>query len=111
MKFQVIGKNIELTDAIKGHLDNKINKIFPNADESTGVRISLCVEKHRHIANVTIKTNGVTLHACDETEDLYTSMDSVLKKIEKHLKKHKTRAQDIKIKRGFETKKELITNI
>ena len=28
MKFQVIGKNIKLTDAIKGHLDNKINKIF-----------------------------------------------------------------------------------
>ena len=58
MKFQVIGKNIKLTDAIKGHLDNKINKIFPNADESTGGRISLCVGKHRHIAHVTIKTNG-----------------------------------------------------
>jgi putative sigma-54 modulation protein len=105
MKFQVIGKNIELTDAIKGHLDNKINKIFPNADESTGARISLCVEKHRLIAHVTIKTNGVTLHACDETEDLYTSMDSVLKKIEKHLKKHKARAHDLKIKSGFETRK------
>ena len=105
MKFQVIGKNIKLTDAIKGHLDNKINKIFPNEDESTGVRISLCVEKHRHIADVTIKTNGVTLHACDETEDLYTSMDRVLKKIKKHLKKHKTRAQDLKIKSGFEIKK------
>ena len=105
MKFQVIGKNIKLTDAIKGHLDNKINKIFPNADESTGVRISLCVKENRHIADVTIKTNGVTLHACDETEDLYTSMDGVLKKIEKHLKKHKARAQDLKIKSGFEIKK------
>ena len=87
MKFQVIGKNIKLTDAIKGHLDNKINKIFPNEDERTGVRISLCVEKHRHIANVTIKTNGVTLHACDETEDLYTSMDGVLKKNRETFKK------------------------
>ena len=56
MKFQVIGKNVELTDAIKSHLDNKINKIFPNADESTDVRISLCVEKYRHIADVTVKT-------------------------------------------------------
>jgi ribosome-associated translation inhibitor RaiA len=32
-------------------------------------------------------------------------MDGVLKKIEKHLKKHKTRAQDLKIKSGFEIKK------
>ena len=80
MKFQVIGKNVELTDAIKSHLDNKINKIFPNADESTDVRISLCVEKYRHIADVTVKINGATLHTGDETEDLYTSMDSVLKK-------------------------------
>ena len=105
MKFQVIGKNIKLTDAIKGHLDNKINKIFPNADERTDVRISLCVEKYRHIADATVKTNGVTLHAGDETKDLYTSMDSVLKKIEKHVKKHKARAQDLKIKSGFEIKK------
>ena len=105
MKFQVIGKNVELTDAIKSHLDNKINKIFQNADESTDVRISLCVKKHRYIADVTVKTNGVTLHAGDETEDLYTSMDSVLKKIEKHLKKYKARAQDLKIKSGFEIKK------
>ena len=58
MKFQVIGKNIELTDAIKGHLDNKRNKMIPNADESTGGGISLCVGKHRHIAHVTIKING-----------------------------------------------------
>ena len=54
MKFQVIGKNVELTDAIKSHLDNKINKIFPNADESTDVRISLCVKKHRYIAHVSV---------------------------------------------------------
>ena len=60
MRFQVNkGRNIELTDAIKGHLDNKINKIFSNADESTGGgHISLCVGKHRHTAHVTIKTNG-----------------------------------------------------
>ncbi len=111
MEFHVVGKNIELTDAIKGHLDSKINKIFQDTDESTNVRISLCVEKHRHIADITVITNGVTLHAGDETEDLYTSIDSVLKKIDKHLKKHKARAQDIKIKRSFETKKELIANI
>ena len=47
---------------------------------------------------------GVTLHARNETENLYTSMDSVKKK-EKHLKKHKARAQDLKIKSGFEIKK------
>ncbi|SVE43405.1 uncharacterized protein METZ01_LOCUS496259, partial [marine metagenome] len=37
MKFHVVGKNIELTDAIKGHLDSKINKIFQDTDESTNV--------------------------------------------------------------------------
>ena len=45
--------------------------------KAPGGRISLCVGKHRHTAHVTIKTNGVTLHAPDETEDLNTSMDSV----------------------------------
>jgi len=72
MKFQVIGKNIELTDAIKGHLDNKINKIFPNADESTGVRISLCVEKHRHIAELLLKQMGLRcMHAMRQKTSIH----------------------------------------
>ena len=100
MKLTVTGRNVDITDAIKNHLDSKIKKIFQGMGESTDVHVSFHVEKHRHMAQVTVKTKGFTAHASEETDDLYITMDSVLEKIEKQLKKHKDRAQDQKIKKG-----------
>ena len=46
-------------------------------------------------------------YAKEETTNLYTTLDSVLEKIEKQLKKHKEREQDQKIKNGTEVKNNL----
>ena len=107
MKQIITGRNIEITDAIKNRLDRKINKTFHGIGENTDIRVSLYVEKHRHMAEVTVKTKGFTAHANEETDDLYITMDSVLEKIEKQLKKHKRREQDQKIKNGAELKNNL----
>ena len=98
MKIHLVGKNIELTDAIKDHLNHKINKNFQSLDLNAELRVSLCVEKNRHIVHAIFKTNGVVLYADDETKDLYASMDSVLKKLAKNLKKRKARNQNTKFK-------------
>ena len=107
MRLKVTGRNIEVTDSIKNHLNCKMNKTFQGMSESTDVHVSLHVEKYRHIAEVTVKAEGFIIHANEETEDLYITMDSVLEKIDKQLKKHKERAQDLKIKHGTEIKNKL----
>ena len=104
MKLTVTGRNIEVTEAIKHHLDSKIDKTFQGMGENTDIHVSLHVEKHRHVAEVTLKTKGFTAHADMETDDLYITVDSVLQKIEKQLKKHKGREQNKKIKNGAEAK-------
>ena len=107
MRLTVTGRNIEITNAIKNHLDSKVNKAFQGLSDSTDVHVSLHVEKHRHMAEVTVKANGFTVHADEETSDLYITMGRVLEKIGKQLKKHKERTQDLKIKNGFEAKHKL----
>ena len=107
MKLTVTGRNIEITDAIKSHLDSKIYKTFQGMSESMEVRVSFNVEKHRHMADVTVKAKGFIAHADEETGDLYLTMDSVLGKIEKQLKKHKGREQHQKLKNGFVAKNNL----
>ena len=73
--------------------------------EVTSIHISLNIEKKRHIAEVTVVlSKGRVFHATDMTDDLYMSMDGVLKKIEKHLKKIKGRRQQLKIKNGLAAK-------
>ena len=104
MKLTVTGRNIEITDGIRNHLNDKIDKTIADLGEAADVHVALSVEKHRHFAEVTVKTKGFTLHSQDETEDLYTSMDKALEKMEKQLRKHKEKAKDVSIKQGSSLK-------
>lgn len=109
MKLTVTGRNIEITDAIKDHLDNKIRKTIEEFGEKADVHVALLVEKHRHFAEITVKTKGFTVHGEEETDNLYTAMDNALIKIEKQLRKHKERAKDLRIKKGVEEKKKQLS--
>ena len=104
MKLTVTGRNIEITDGIRNHLNDKMDKTIADLDEAADVHVALSVEKHRHFAEVTVKTKGFTLHSQDETEDLYTSMDKALEKMEKQIRKNKEKAKALRIKQGSQSK-------
>ncbi|MDC1123412.1 ribosome-associated translation inhibitor RaiA [Nitrospinaceae bacterium] len=104
MKLTVTGRNIEITDGIRNHLNDKIDKTIADLGEAADVHLALSVEKHRHFAEVTVKTKGFTLHSQDETEDLYTSMDKALEKMEKQIRKNKEKAKALRIKQGSQSK-------
>jgi putative sigma-54 modulation protein len=104
MKLTVTGRNIDITDGIRDHLHKKMEKTIQELGEKADIHVALLVEKHRHFAEITVKTKGFTVHSQDETDDLYASMDSALLKIEKQLRKHKDRAQDLRMKEGSQSK-------
>ena len=104
MKLTVTGRNIEITDGIRNHLNDKMDKTIADLGEAADVHVALSVEKHRHFAEVTVKTKGFTLHSQDETDDLYTSMDKALEKMEKQIRKNKEKAKALRIKQGSQSK-------
>ncbi len=104
MKLTVAGRNIEITDGIREHLQSKMDKTIHDLGEEADVHVALSVEKHRHFAEVTVKTRGFSVHSTEETDDLYASMDNALIKIEKQLKKHKEKAQALRHKKGPQSK-------
>ncbi len=108
MKITVTGRNIEITDAIRDHLNNKMNKTIKDLGEVADVHVALAVEKHRHFAEITVKTKGFSVHSEEETSDLYTSMDNALSKVEKQIRKHKDRAKDLRNKQGVAEKNQLL---
>jgi len=101
MKLNVTGKKLKVTAGIRDHLNNKISKTITDLDETTDVHITLSVTKHRHFAEITLKSKGITLHSHEETKDLYTSIDKALEKIEKQLRKHRDKAQEVRLKQDF----------
>jgi putative sigma-54 modulation protein len=107
MKLTVTGRNIDITDAINDHLERKMQKTIQELGEKADVHVALSVEKHRHFAEITVKTKGFTVHSEEETSDLYQAMDNALVKIEKQLRKHKDRAKDLQIKQASAVKNKL----
>ena len=98
MKLTVTGRKIEITDGIRDHLSNKINKTIGALDKASDVHIALSVEKYRHSVEITLKTKGLTLHSHEETKDLYASIDKALEKMEKQLRKNQDKAKAIRFK-------------
>jgi putative sigma-54 modulation protein len=107
MKLTVTGRNIEVTNGIREHLKNKMDKAIYELGEETDVHVALSVEKHRHFAEVTLKTKGFSLHSSEETDDLYISIDNAVIKIEKQLRKHKDKTQKLRNKKGSQSKEKI----
>ncbi|MCF8720776.1 ribosome hibernation-promoting factor, HPF/YfiA family [Nitrospina gracilis] len=104
MKLTVSGRQLKITQAIEDHLQQKLNKVLRNIDDSADVHVALAVEKHRHFAEITLKEKGITAHSEAETDDLYQAMDQAIEKIEKQVSKHWEKIKSKKLKKSQEEK-------
>lgn len=91
MRFQIRGKNIQVTDALKQHVEKRLGKMDKYFDTPPEAIVTLLVEKERHRVEVTIPVNGYILRGEEESMDMYSSVDQVLEKLERQMKKYKTR--------------------
>jgi putative sigma-54 modulation protein len=107
MKLTVTGRKIEITQAIRDHLNHKMEKTIKDLEDHADVHVALAVEKYRHFSEITIKTKGFTIHVEDETTDLYTSIDNALVKAEKQLRKHKDKQKDLLLKKAAAEKNKI----
>ena len=95
MNLTVAGRNFEITDAIKKFLEKRIAKKGDRLYDNANIHFSFYVDKNRHMAEATVKQKDLTTRAKDETRDLYLTVDNVLGKVEKQLRKHKSRTQNL----------------
>ena len=93
MRIKVSGKNIELTNALRERVEKKLSKFEKYFNPDTEANATLTVEKNRHIIEVTIPFNGVILRGEEATEDMYTSIDNVVEKLERQIAKYRTKLE------------------
>ncbi|MGM0472335.1 MAG: ribosome hibernation-promoting factor, HPF/YfiA family [Bacillota bacterium] len=93
MKFIIRGKSIDVTDALRDYIEEKLGKIERYFDDSSSIeaRISLEVEKERHIVEVTLHIDGLLMRGEEVTGDMYASIDGVVDKLERQIHKYKTK--------------------
>lgn len=91
MNIIIRGKHIELTDALKEYVNKRVGKLSKYSDQFMDIQVTLLVERDRHRVEVTAPLSGIILRGEEETEDMYSSIDLVVEKLERQIDKYRTR--------------------
>lgn len=91
MDITVTFRHMEPIDSLKIYAEEKISKIDRYLDFPVEAHVVLAVEKFRHMADVTLSLNGTVIKGADETEDMYSAIDQVMDKIEKQVKRYRSK--------------------
>jgi len=94
MQTSVTFKNIDPSDHLKTHIQDKLDRLDRLLDNPAEANVVVSVEKHRHIAEVNIIGDRLSVIGKEETNDMYSAIDIVSDKLEKQIKKNKQKIRD-----------------
>jgi putative sigma-54 modulation protein len=83
----------KVSEALKERVNKKLGKLDRFFSPQTEAHVTMGVQKNRHILEVTIPANGITLRAEVASEDMYSSIDKAADILERQIRKNKTRLE------------------
>lgn len=92
MKYNIRGDKLKVTSAIENYVENKLdrlNKYFQN--DKVVANVLLKVRGREQIIEVTIPADKYILRGEVGNDDLYSAIDLVTDKLERQIRKNKTR--------------------
>ena len=89
MQIEVTFKHMEQSDPLRDYVTEKLEKVLKPLIEPVNAQAVLHVEKYRHIAKVTVHANGIVIKGKEETNDMYSSIDLALDKLDRQVKKYR----------------------
>src|SRR4051794_5375510 len=94
LNFNIRGENIEVTPAIREHVEGKIEKVDryfnEEIDATANVNLKVYNDKQTKV-EVTIPMKNLTLRAEERHSDMYAAVDLIVDKLERQIRKYKTK--------------------
>lgn len=100
MQLDMTGRNVEITPALREFAEEKLRKLERLLDEPLEFHVVLSVEKHRHVAEIQVKSRSGVFSGAEETGDLYASIGEVVDKVESQARRHKEKLRSRRVKKG-----------
>ena len=94
MKFQITGRNINLTESLKAQVEKKLGKLSRYFSPETIANVTLSVQKDIQTIEVTIPVKGGLIRAEEGSSDMYVSIDLVQEIIERQIRRHRKKLID-----------------
>lgn len=110
MNLRIGARHLELTDALRGYVEDKIGRLERYEPRVIDAHVELSHDTSRpgqeFVARVNVAVPGPDLHAEQSCSDMYAAIDGVADKLERMLRKRQTRRQAKRVKGGAAFKAE-----
>ncbi|MBI4912962.1 MAG: ribosome-associated translation inhibitor RaiA [Acidobacteria bacterium] len=91
MKVHFTGRHVEVSEALRNLANERTKRLSHYLDDIMDVHVVLTVEKHRHQAEVTLKTRQGSFVASAETDDMYVSLGQAMDRLQNQTHRHQER--------------------
>ncbi len=96
MDFQVKGRNLEVSESIRSYAAAKLGKLERHLRDPLRVELELSLERNpsisaNHVAEATVWTKGPVLRAHEASGDMKASIDQLVTKLERQIKRYSDR--------------------
>jgi putative sigma-54 modulation protein len=87
LQIEYTGRHIDITPELRTLTEKKVAKLAKTLHGITTVHVILGVDRHRHVAEVTVHSSHLDLTAVEEGGDLVTSLSTVMDKLTRQAQK------------------------
>ena len=94
MQIELTGHHIEITDSLRNYVTEKMEKLERHFDKVSNSHVILSVEKNTQKAEATVHMSGHDIFAEAHEPDMYASIDALVDKLDRQVKKHKEKVKN-----------------
>jgi putative sigma-54 modulation protein len=92
MQITVTFRHVDPTPALRSHAEEKVARVARKyLRRPVDAHVILAVSKERHVAEITLQADHVSMFAKETTHDLYSAIDLAVEKLEHQAQKLKAR--------------------
>ncbi|CRZ19899.1 ribosome-associated translation inhibitor RaiA [Kingella kingae] len=96
MNLKITGLHLDVTEAMKTRITEKLQRINRHSDNILSVAVTLSVEKVKHKATAQVHLAGKDLHVEAVEEDMYAAIDVLVDKLDRAILQHKEKANAVR---------------
>jgi putative sigma-54 modulation protein len=100
MNISITFRHMDASEAIKSYASDKVSKLQKFLRKPMTAKVTLSLDKLRHVAETRVSSGGEHLEAKETSEDMYASIDRVIDKLERQIRGSKGAAKAKKRRRG-----------
>jgi putative sigma-54 modulation protein len=93
MNVSITFRHMDASEAIKKHTAAKLGKLQKFLRQPMTAKVTISVDKLKHVAEARISSGGAHLEAKESSGDMYTSIDRMIEKLDRQIRVTKGAAQ------------------